>query len=350
MAPVQPEPQPYRTQYTEDQFDEVGLEISCILGAHLPADAKQPGARCPSADGFPLECPCVPDGASAKIRLLVHGMNLIVVPKRLLPSWTMEWAKVVVAEAPEKSPVLLIGHSIAIRGFQKVESYRPRKDLQHVKAQQWADAAAQNAGCLGAISKTEMAPDLPAQYCKAFEEYMTEQPDGSVNQGRFVVLTTPGSFSNHVLNPLRARSQIPYRTRKGARSRATHMNVGGVVFARVFRDEAHEERNESKTVQLFRSLTPDYQPKWMVTGTPFEKSPADIASYVRTIELEEWQNDDHLAECRTNNLQRLGNEWKRLCEQQQPQDSAFKEITDRFSRILNTLGFMQNVQFFAIFP
>ena len=46
---------------------------------------------CPSAADFPICCPCVQAGPTAKYMAPGDGLNLVVTPRCLLPVWVKEW-------------------------------------------------------------------------------------------------------------------------------------------------------------------------------------------------------------------------------------------------------------------
>lgn len=102
---------------------------------------------------------------------------------------------------------------------------------------------------------------------------------------RFVVLTTPGSFLRHVRIPMTYTSsiQIP-------RSRKITAECRGDFWSRAIRDESHEECSNGKTADTFRNL-PLSPPCWFLSGTPYEKDPADMLYYVAVLERPTWTHD-----------------------------------------------------------
>jgi hypothetical protein len=108
-------------------------------GKHLPRDSQ--GNVCPSTDNFPICCPCVQSGPTAKYMALRPGLNLVIAPRRLLPMWVKEWKDTVEHHSLLKM-TLLLGHGTAIPGVKSVESFQQKELLMIAEAKRWAEARA----------------------------------------------------------------------------------------------------------------------------------------------------------------------------------------------------------------
>jgi hypothetical protein len=81
-----------------------------------------PDDECSSAADFSICCPCMQAGPTAKYMALRDGLNLVVVPKRLLPAWVKEW-KDTVERHQLVNMTLLLGHGTPIEGIQTVRAF-----------------------------------------------------------------------------------------------------------------------------------------------------------------------------------------------------------------------------------
>lgn len=98
--------------------------------------------------------------------------------------------------------------------------------------------------------------------------------DGNTGKGCLIVLTIPQSYVEDALE-CSERVETPSGL-GGTRS------VGGSLWGRAFRDECHQEKNEARTYEILRSLRGGTR-LWVLSGTPFEISPADLARYVECL-------------------------------------------------------------------
>ncbi|GFF81954.1 hypothetical protein IFM53868_03311 [Aspergillus udagawae] len=94
---------------------------------------------------------------------------------------------------------------------------------------------------------------------------------------------------------------------KPAAGSGPRISVNGARFARAFRDECHEEKGEGTTVKVFDCLRQKTMPDfWMLSGTPFETSPSDVAFYMGL--LEKSRRAQHQAQhfCTSEKIKQLG--------------------------------------------
>lgn len=74
-----------------------------------------------------------PIAKSIEIR---DGLNLVIIPKRLLPVWVKEWHDIV-KPYPLLQMTLLLGHSTLIQGVQTVRELSKKKSLMIAEAEDW---------------------------------------------------------------------------------------------------------------------------------------------------------------------------------------------------------------------
>ncbi|GFG07131.1 hypothetical protein IFM5058_03268 [Aspergillus udagawae] len=94
---------------------------------------------------------------------------------------------------------------------------------------------------------------------------------------------------------------------KPAAGSGPRISVNGARFARAFRDECHEEKGDGTTVKVFDYLRQKTMPDfWMLSGTPFETSPSDVAFYMGL--LEKSRRAQHQAQhfCTSEKIKQLG--------------------------------------------
>jgi hypothetical protein len=101
----------------------------------LSPDNQGPDDECPSAADFPIYCHCVQTSPTAKYMALHNGLNLVVVPKRLLPVWVKEW-KDTVEPHQLVNMTLLLGHGTPIEGIQTVRAFPHRNLLMITEARE----------------------------------------------------------------------------------------------------------------------------------------------------------------------------------------------------------------------
>jgi hypothetical protein len=110
-------------------------------GKHLSPGNQGPDDGCPSAADFPICCPCVWAGPTAKYMGIGDGLNLVVAPKRLLPVWVKEWNDTGKAHSL-LNMTLLLRHGTAIQGVQTVNGFEGKGSLTVAEAEQWLHACA----------------------------------------------------------------------------------------------------------------------------------------------------------------------------------------------------------------
>jgi hypothetical protein len=126
-----------------------------------------------------------------------------------------------------------------------------------------------------------------------------------------VVLSTPKSVSGHVKDALSLFSKAPVpATGIGSRSSGKEVSVEAARFAQTFQDECHDEKGEGKTFHIFDHLSKRAMPAIrMLSGTPFETSPSDIAFYMSLLEKSQRVQHQALDFCTSTNAQQLGRQF-----------------------------------------
>ncbi|RHZ45234.1 uncharacterized protein CDV56_103757 [Aspergillus thermomutatus] len=297
-------------------------------GRHLSPDDQKPGDECPSAADFPICCPCVREGPTAKYTAVHNGLNLVVVPKRLIPVWVKEWNDTVKPHDLLRMH-LLLGHGTQIKGIRTVTEFQHKDLLMIPEAKEWLHAHA----CLASRDKTLGTDKMKALKLASEEECGTIPKDAD----RFVILSAPRSVERHVLQPLTLSGRAPApKTGAGSRSQGDKVSVVGARFGRAFRDECHEEKGEGTTFKLFKELRSPAL--WMLSGTPFETSPSDIAPYIKLLERPSWKENVALQYCTSERIKNLGQRFSRLANKA---DAQLGLLTEEFKLILITLGFIR---------
>lgn len=195
------------------------------------------------------------------------GPVAIFVPPTLVGNWVEEWEKVIDPADSQLRMELFVGHGMSGLGDRKLG---PR----HWKLFQWENGQARE------------------------------------GQERFVVVTTSQSYDNHVKAIL--QTDITPPKAKRARKEPQKVFQLRVAWGRAIRDEFHLEKNmAAATPTLFRSLKGDPY-RWMMSGTPFETSPADLAGYLASLESPQWQNDPKLVNCTAAKVMELGRRFASL--------------------------------------
>lgn len=108
------------------------------------------------------------------------------------------------------------------------------------------------------------------------------------HQSRLICLTTKGSYGKHVKEEMSTISYPPKEV--GKRKAPPPKKVyDTIAWGRMIIDESHMERGaNSKGIVLARTLTIDTKRepvrKWMLSGTPFESAPIEMAQWIKTLE------------------------------------------------------------------
>jgi hypothetical protein len=227
------------------------------------------------------------------------GLNLVVAPKRLLPVWVKEWNETVKAHSL-LNMTLLLGHGPATQGVQTIKGFEGKGSLMVAEAEQWLHACA----CIQSANSSLHTEEIQALAATSKRAKGTIPHDAD----RFVILSAPRSVSSHVLEPLTLYGKAPKpASGSGSRTPGNQVSVNGARFARAFRDECHEEKGDGTTVKVFDHLRQKTMPAfWMLSGTPFETSPSDIAFYMGLLKKSRRAQRQAQHFCTSDKIKQLG--------------------------------------------
>ena len=259
-------------------------EYSRHLAAGTPTDPQPGGSVCPSQQSFSLECPCV-DASPASRLHLTPGPNLVVVPPSLVANWLQECSTHI-----NLAPLGM--HLRYAHGGKYGNDYSEltSKDLHALRP-----------GSDGG------------------------EIVGQVGQSHWIVITTSHSYRNRVETVLREQYQPPVPANR-KRLPERRWRPVRPAWSRVIRDEAHNEINPTATtITLFRECSP-LTSRWMLTGTPFERSPDTLCGWIEAFSKSTWA--DHrsgntawlrkmragLRECTAEKVRNLGKQFRDLVD------------------------------------
>ena len=219
---------------------------------HLPAGtSEQPqskDAKCPSHNPFGILCPCV-DSSPAKRLKPTKGPTLIVVPLSLIPVWL---------------------------GMCKTHLDLDLADLP------WTIRAAH--GSKHDFPKLSRRCDSDFLCIRTPPREKLRYTSYASKQCTFICVTTVRSYNTHVKDEM---SHQPLRkSNRGPMPAKVRDHIG---FGRFFSDESHVESGEGSPGPSIAGQLTTNTPglptrQWMITGTPFESSPAEMVTWVRWLE------------------------------------------------------------------
>jgi hypothetical protein len=227
---------------------------------------------------------------------------------------------------------LLLGHSNSIKGIPFVKGYRDKRELMITEVERWAAAKA----CMKSLDESRHTEQNQADFAACQLGKGTIPKDA----GRFVILTTPQSVERQVLQPLTIKEIVPTpASGPGSRPKQVQrVSVLGARFARAIRDECHEEKGEKGglTVAVLKGL--NSPAIWLLSGTPFETSPGDIAAYIGVLETDKWEEHPTLRYCTSEQIWNLGRQFSKKANKH---DAQLGPLIQKFKLILTTLGFIR---------
>ena len=271
---------------------------------------------CPSAKHWPIQCRCEVGSCTAKLPFRL-GPTLIVAPAPLLSNWTEEFDNLFDGNpmGPCPAMILLIGHTSA------PSAQRPGYGRNMTKL------------------RTEKA--------------VTEKGDkdiyiGHSDQTQYIILTTSGSVEGQILNVVGHFEEvqvkyIPPRSRKVCIRTSMQLipNTRHISWAMVVIDELHLIKNEKSHFHrtILRRLRG--QPMlWAMSGTPFEKGPADLGTYIKFLRRNWKTNIDPSDEtkkaydlCSEENLQNIQFAFNALQRQQTAKGGDYVMSTSELANL-----------------
>jgi SNF2 family DNA or RNA helicase len=283
---------------------------------HLPKGTKEnpqsSTAKCPSHNRYGIECPCVDDSPSARLRPTA-GANLIVVPAALIAGWVKQT-------------------SIILRNDVLLGSWNIRQGYTH--------------GRLDHLAPHLRIEDRPLLECTndVFRDSACHADASTV-----VVITTKKCYNQHVVNLFTRVITLSKGKPRG--KTLTRREVMKFAWGRACIDEAHQNQTATNgAVLIFKSIGSHVR-KWFLTGTPFESSPDQMAYWVQTLQLgwdkhlitpaNSWPRLDlyrrQLRECTFEKIKDLGKTHKRLIRFQSMDNTELNVYIEKLSTVLNTL-------------
>jgi hypothetical protein len=239
---------------------------------------QEDGASCPSGrTKWGIPCPCAKSSFTYRMfagnLAKTYGITCILAPRNLLSTWIGEWEKIIdVDQMNDLAMKLFVAHGDA--GKQESRYRMPVDDADVINMRTHED----------------QAPFL-----------------GRARNTRFIVLTTSHSFQNHLLNRFEAIKTTvtplaPTPKRRLPRSRVDTEHLGWYLHILLLvRDEFDLEKGEgAKAVGVYNHAVNQSKPqiKWIMSGTPYEKSPGDLTYYLQSMcRYWQWANDPTIAHC-----------------------------------------------------
>ncbi len=172
-----------------------------------------------------------------------------------------------------------------------------------------------------------------------------KEKDGYHFQGqeRIVILTTSGSYENHVRKPFlfMETSEKVVSVGKTGKTRTIPQQqfFNGIRWGRVIRDEFHKERSsQSKMMAILREIrsnNPDMR-FFGLSGTPWEISPEDLQQYLKVMESSSWATDQVLSLATEVNFKALIKDYREASTSKDMKKKK-RDVATKFSHILTKI-------------
>ena len=277
-------------------------------------DEPQPAnPKCPFGNKYEIECLCVDDGPSARFKP-TFGANLLIVPPNLVAHWLAQASLHLIED--ERLGVWNVRH-----GYTNPKMNRLVPRLDRIKDRQLLELNGAN------TKRTAYHPDASAT----------------------IVATTKLCCTKHTFKTF-DQSYVPPKLTP--RSRPKPQTIGmNFAWSRVCVDEAHLDQSTHSTGILLVKGLGKHLRKWFVTGTPFETSPDQVASWIATLE-DGWDSPltsqdrpwprqltyrNQLKECTPQKVKELGAIHRRLMKNGEIDQRLLLEHARKVSILLNTL-------------
>lgn len=264
-------------------------------------------AKCPSGNKYGIECPCVDDGPASQLLPSVKA-NLILAPPMGVSIWLDQAAHHMMDDP-------LLDPWVVRYGYR----YPPKN------------------GPSARLTADDCTYLTPQNQKKPF----VYDPMASST----IVVTTKGCWKNHVQGVL-----------------ALHDSDFVACWGRAIVDEAHKEQgNTSNGVKIFKELGDDTR-RWMVTGTPFERSPDQMGGWLTALKqcclwsghsiqfhVPEWpRRNEHrkgLEVCKSTSIKVLSLDHKRLTTKKGSSDTKKMDLhVAKLSKVLKTLWLKRDAE------
>ncbi len=278
---------------------------------HQPQEV---GAKCPSGrfqGGW--ECPCVDSGFLRRHNITAKGgVTCAIVPRNLIALWRAEWEKCIGTDKEDNQYRLrlVIAHAGSARSGAYSLDQSTIEDMRSTKG-----AVDENSSSWGPAATNPVQPRH--------------------GNDRHFVVTTSHSLLNQLVERFHERREA------GTKRRPLYKDVSyRIAFSLFLRDEFHYERLEtSKTIQVLSTWWSKTGNPWIwaYSGTPIERSPLDIAAYVRLLEKDSWREQPRLRDCGSARLFADAKIWEGI--KKSPEDNAelIRLVTARTQKQVNVL-------------
>ena len=300
----------------------VHYEVFCArakedYAEHLPkgtkAEPQSDGAKCPSGNKYGIECACVDAGPAARMRPK-NGANLIVVPAGLVANWLAEINRHM--DLYDDICDWQIRHAYADKKMNKLATRLTDDDAHLLEPQRNGNS----------------------------DTYRS-----TIGQCRLVCITTRGCYNAYVAGQI-GQWILPPKAKPRSRQKPREFHRRKIAWGRVAADECHTEVSHAAgTIFLFRSFGASVR-KWFLSGTPFERSPAQMASWVSSL-FDEWWNKPEpsyawpekathrqdLKLCTPKALKDLGKAHERIVDGTEKNSRAISRHISNLTTVLRTL-------------
>lgn len=198
---------------------------------------------CPSQDQIKIQCPCHLGSVSARLQFY-EGPNLAIVLSQCMGQWINEMK--LNLDFTSKS----FNWQYRVK-FQNGYRYPPNTEF--------------------------ITEDRDRIIAKKDDEGILSPPK---NSNSWILITTPQCYEKIV----KVCSTSIFKKGRGKNQNTVTTQALPIVWGRVARDEAHREHGAgTTTVRIFRGLGSKTS-RWMITGTPFESTPAHLQYWAEGVE------------------------------------------------------------------
>lgn len=232
-------------------------------------------ATCPSGNRWGIQCTCVDSGVSARLDPS-YGPTLFLSPASLIDNWLRQATMHLDLEDSRFHWI-----KRAAYGDPKLKEYAPKlepKDLDLVK-------------------RGETAPYF----------------DAGRDRSNVLCFSTAGSMPGQIDRIM--STYIPTVPKRGkVAAQAAYYRPGTIGWGRIVVDEVHTEHNKnSGTIAKIRKIDESMKGgkprKTLLTGTPFDSSPKQMAGWVSLLEDETWTTSKDVEGCPRWTRQRYRLRW-----------------------------------------
>jgi hypothetical protein len=298
---------------------------------HLPSTNTDPNALCPCnvamLKQFGFDCPCALSSPTYFIKERL-GINSALVPVGLLDTWELEFGEC----------------------FPKLRNGSP------------------NPVSLVRAHGPKIIPQKLINKMIGREEKFTDHegnPDASIYHPRLensdvFVISTGGSFESKFLNVFSKQNHWTYQPQgvpainsKGQEYiTQPHSRVVGsktfqtAVLSIQVRDEFQLERGQNADsvkamTEAKRRQRPQHGYNYpinyvVMSGTPLETGPLDVAEYIKIMATDEWMNDDLLRHWVHDEAIDMGTRWEKHCTGKRDPETA-KQIIELFTPLMERM-------------